>query len=567
MKKLLLCGLLALAHGLPAHAQNTLTKTKTTANEGPMTAALAPSSAAGFAAGITAAELRGYLTELASDAFEGRETGRPGQQKAADYLTRQLAAMGLRGPVSGGESPFQQLYGVVKTTPTGPGMLLVGGLTFVGQRDFFRFGSSTFGTGSVPADPVFRGYGIETNRYNDYTGLPDVRGRDVIVLIGEPTSGSGRRLFADQKLSAAEQAAEDWRAFFRKAVVARAKGARSLTVLSLFTTGSFRDLGREVGPALAEPTVGLAAPVPQPNEAALLEQGPPSGISLLLTSAPMSLALLGGIKIGVLQRYQTECYRLGQPAPVAFQPAPFSVQFPEQRQELASSNVLGFLEGTDKKDEVLVVSAHYDHLGVVHDTIYNGADDDGSGTSAVLALAHAFAAARAAGQGPRRSILFLLNSGEEEGLLGSEYYTGHPVFPLAQTVADLNIDMVGRTDKAHQGKPSYVYIIGSDRLSRELHGLSEATNAQTTRLRLDYTYNAPNEPEQLYYRSDHYNFARHRIPVIFYTSGLHADYHKATDDVDKIDFPILAERAQLVFYTAWELANREQRIVVDTNKP
>ena len=551
LKLITLCGLLALTSALPAAAQPA----------GP-TAAPQPGAAA-FAAHITPAELRGYLTELASDAFEGRETGQAGQRKAAEYLTRQLEAMGLRGPVTGTDSPFRQAYGVVKTTPTGPGAVQVGPTTYVGLRDFFRFGSSTFGTGSVPADPVFRGYGIETSRYDDYAGLPDVRGRDVIVLIGEPTSGGGRRLFADRKLSAAEQAAEDWQAFFRKAVVARAKGARSLTCVSLFTPGSFRDLGRELGPVLAEPTVGLATPVPQPSEAAQLEQGPPSGISLLLTSAPMSLALLGGIKIGVLQRYQTECYRLGRPAPAAFQPASFAVQFPEQRQELAATNVLGFLEGTDKKDEVLVVSAHYDHLGVVHDTIYNGADDDGSGTSAVLALAHAFATAKAAGQGPRRSVLFLLNSGEEEGLLGSEYYTGHPVFRLAQTVADLNIDMVGRTDKAHSGKAEYVYLIGSNRLSTELHALSEAANAQGPRLRLDYAYDAPNDPEHLYYRSDHYNFARHGIPVIFYTSGLHTDYHKATDDVDKIEFDHLAARARLVFYTAWEVANREGRLVVD----
>jgi len=161
----------------------------------------------------------------------------------------------------------------------------------------------------------------------------------------------------------------------------------------------------------------------------------------------------------------------------------------------------------------------------------------------------------------------VLMTAEEEGLFGSEYYTAHPVLPLASTIADLNIDMVGRTDRKHSAKRHFVCIVGSDKLSSELHAINEAANRDYTHLELDYHFNVPGEPEHIYYRSDHYNFARRKIPVIFYTTGEHADYHRATDDVEKIEFDKLAERAQLVFHTAWALANREGRIVVDSNKP
>jgi Zn-dependent M28 family amino/carboxypeptidase len=229
----------------------------------------------------------------------------------------------------------------------------------------------------------------------------------------------------------------------------------------------------------------------------------------------------------------------------------------------SSENVIAFIEGSEKPEEVLVLSAHYDHLGQKGEKIYNGADDDASGTSAVLEIAQAFQAAKNDGNGPKRSILFLNVTGEEEGLYGSKFYTSNPIYPLANTVANLNIDMVGRIDDAHQANPNYVYLIGSDKLSSELHTLSEATNAAYTQLDLDYTYNDEKDPNRFYYRSDHYNFAKNNIPIIFYFNGVHADYHKPTDTADKINYELLEKRTQLVFYTAWEIANRETKLNVD----
>lgn len=228
-----------------------------------------------------------------------------------------------------------------------------------------------------------------------------------------------------------------------------------------------------------------------------------------------------------------------------------------------SENVVAFIKGTEKPNEIVVISAHLDHEGIKDGEIYNGADDDGSGTVAILEIAEAFKQAADAGKGPKRSILFLHVTGEEKGLLGSKYYTENPIFPLANTVTNLNIDMIGRVDDRHKGNPNYVYLIGSDKLSTELHNISEAMNKKYTNIDLDYKYNDDNDPNRFYYRSDHYNFAKHNIPIIFYFNGTHADYHRPTDTPDKINYEMLENRARLVFHTAWEVANRENRVVVD----
>jgi Zn-dependent M28 family amino/carboxypeptidase len=233
----------------------------------------------------------------------------------------------------------------------------------------------------------------------------------------------------------------------------------------------------------------------------------------------------------------------------------------------ASENVVAFIKGTEKPDEIVVISAHLDHEGIKNGEIYNGADDDGSGTVAILEIAEAFKMAAKAGKGPKRSILFLHVTGEEKGLLGSKYYTENPLFPLANTVCDLNIDMIGRIDDRHKDNPNFVYLIGSDKLSTELHNLSEEINKKYTNISLDYKYNDENDPNRFYYRSDHYNFAKHNIPIIFYFNGTHADYHKPTDTPDKINYELLESRTRLVFHTAWEIANRATRIIADKATP
>ena len=230
-----------------------------------------------------------------------------------------------------------------------------------------------------------------------------------------------------------------------------------------------------------------------------------------------------------------------------------------------SENVLAYIKGAEKPDELIVVSAHLDHIGISgNGDINNGADDDGSGTVAILEIAEAFKTAVKDGNGPKRSILFLHVTGEEIGLYGSRYYADEDaVFPLENTVANLNIDMIGRVDPKHEGKDNYLYLIGSDKLSKELHKVSEKVNKDFFNLEFDYTYNDENDPNRFYYRSDHYNFAKNNVPVIFYFNGSHADYHKPSDTPDKINYEFLETRTRLIFHTAWELANRDERVKLD----
>ena len=228
-----------------------------------------------------------------------------------------------------------------------------------------------------------------------------------------------------------------------------------------------------------------------------------------------------------------------------------------------SENIWAFIKGSEKPEEVLVVSAHYDHIGVKNGEINHGADDDGSGTVAVLEIAKAFQKAKDEGHGPKRSILFLHVTGEEHGLLGSKYYSENPLFPIANTITDVNIDMIGRRDDLHKNSNDYVYIIGSDYLSSDLYTICEEANKNYIKTNLDYTFNDRNDPNRFYYRSDHYNFAKKGIPAVFLFNGVHADYHKPSDTADKIEFDALAKRAQLAFAIAWELANRDNRPVVD----
>ncbi|MFT5762383.1 MAG: Zn-dependent M28 family amino/carboxypeptidase, partial [Polaribacter sp.] len=230
-----------------------------------------------------------------------------------------------------------------------------------------------------------------------------------------------------------------------------------------------------------------------------------------------------------------------------------------------SENVAAIIKGSEKPDEYIIISAHLDHVGVnAKGEIFNGADDDGSGTVSLLEIAEAFKTAADKGHTPKRSIIFLHVTGEEKGLLGSRYYTDYePLVPLANTVANLNIDMVGRIDPKREGDRNYIYLIGSDKLSADLHNISEQVNKTFTNIELDYTYNDENDPNRFYYRSDHYNFAKNNIPIIFYFNGTHDDYHQASDTPDKINYDLLENRSRLVFHTAWELANRAERIVVD----
>ncbi|WP_433812829.1 M28 family peptidase [Flavobacterium johnsoniae] len=247
-----------------------------------------------------------------------------------------------------------------------------------------------------------------------------------------------------------------------------------------------------------------------------------------------------------------------------YQHIPASYLNAKRNQNLPDSeNIWAYIEGSEKPDEVLVISAHYDHVGIKDGEVYNGADDDGSGTVAVIEMAKAFAKAKKQGHGPKRSILFLHVTGEEHGLHGSRFYSENPLFPIANTIADINIDMIGRRDVEHANTNNYVYVIGADRLSSDLHNAVVAQNEKYIKMDLDFKFNDPKDPNHFYERSDHYNFAKHGIPAIFFFNGVHEDYHGKGDEPQKIEYDALTKRTKLAFVLAWDLANRENRPVVD----
>ena len=553
MNKLpLLLALLALAGTAPA--QSRLKVKAKAGHTGTRTSALPkPAPAPGkdwsitYANQVTAARLRTHLAVLASDEYEGRETGQKGQHMAADYVARQFKAAGLTGPVTTGADPYQQHFGVDQVAWAEGATLRIGDQAYGWLTDFYGLSDSPFAT-ETTVKPVFVGYGIEQPGYSDYAGL-DVKGRDLLVLLGEPQKSDGSAVLS------ADGSPTKWGLDYRgKAQLAAQKGARSVFFVSFSPTSNFAKQTARLASFIARPAVVMAG-----------EDKPSRAASFFISPAIASKLL--GANDAEVQGYLAKIVETKQPVASPFTVNPFQIKAERKRDKLDTQNVLGYVEGTDKKADVIVISAHHDHLGKHDGQVFNGADDDGSGTTSIITMAEAFARARQEGHGPRRSLLFLSVTGEEKGLFGSEYYSKHPVFPLAQTECDLNVDMVGRTDAAHESKPDYVYVIGSDKLASQLKVRLEAANKAYGPIDLDYRFDDPNDPNRFYYRSDHYNFAVNRVPVAFFFNGVHADYHQQSDEIEKIEFAKMEKRARLVFHTAWALANRDGRIVVDSNKP
>jgi hypothetical protein len=547
---LLLAGLVSISFAEAQKKKKTKTKTETVTAPAPAQPVLKPYTevATQFAGTITASDLSKHLHILASDEFEGRETGKKGQKMAAEYIARHFSEIGLASPVKT-DQPYYQTF-ELEQSAWQEASLRVKNKDYVYLKDFYVQGDVSSNE-NQKLDLVFVGYGIDDKNYSDYQNL-DVKGKTVVMLSGEPKNAQGNYLVTGTK------EVSPWSGHWRTKIrAAAAKGAKNVVVISTDSEAQFQSTIKQLKHWLENPILNFAD---KKNNA-------PASI---FVSQPVGTAFLG-TDVKKLQSYVANVQKAGKPVAGSFKPtSDATFKAVKNRTVISTENVLGYLEGTDKKDEVLVISAHYDHVGMDPtlngDQIFNGADDDGSGTSAVLEMAEAFSEAAKAGYRPRRSMLFMTVTAEEKGLLGSEYYTNNPIFPLENTVVDLNIDMIGRLDKAHENNPKYVYVIGSDKLSSELHKINEEANSKYTQLDLDYTFNDENDPNRFYYRSDHYNFAKNGIPVAFFFNGVHEDYHQPGDEVEKILFDKMENITRLVFYTAWELANREERIKVDSNK-
>ena len=508
----------------------------------PYTVVLAQSTATTYGNSIQAEDMKSLIYALASDSFQGRETGEEGQRRAADFIAAQMKAEGL--PTVGDRNTYFQNI-VLEKSNWNDLSVKVDGKAFTQREDFYVYPHLIQSVPPVQLkEVVFVGYGIEDPAYNDYADA-EVAGKAVIFYDSEPLDASGKSLLT-HKLSRSVWSLQ-WE---KKVALAKQKGAAMVFIIDPALQENARKNRKQLnsfGWRAAESNVG-------------------GKMANMLNTIFVSPALAQAILDNKWKKIQDALADIanGRPPRAIKVKTKTEVALDKETTTLKGSNVVGLIEGTDSllRDEYVFVTAHYDHLGHIDDRIYYGADDNASGTAGVIEIMRAFALAKKQGKGPKRSVVCMLVSGEEKGLLGSKYYVEFPIFPLQQTVADINIDMIGRTDAPHtDGK--YIYVIGSDRLSSELHTLQEKANSDYTHLSLDYKYNDPKDPNHYYERSDHYNFAEQGIPSVFYFNGTHDDYHQVTDTPDKINFEAAALRAQLAFYTAWEIANRPERLKVD----
>ena len=495
-----------------------------------------------YAETITEPGLKQQLSIIASADMEGRETGTEGQRKAARYIESQFKKIGLQSPES--LKDYQQIYPLVKDT-------LIPKTLKIGKRKY-RFGTEyvvTPGTDESnefnAKDIIFAGYGITDMNYDDYTGK-DVKGKVVVIFTGEPKIGDTFLVSRTTKPSA-------WGfSITRKAILAKQKEAIAILLVNL-------KMDNTAALNANLKTSGISFPR---KKNATTEKVP------VITVPPYIIKNIFGVRTG------SELVAYGE---AGIPLKDFNAEVKEKsklvykriKTETSASNVIGYIEGSDLKNEYVFLTAHYDHLGKKGNTIYYGADDDGSGTASVIEMARAFESAKEKGFGPRRTLVFMTVSGEEEGLWGSEYYSDNPVFPLDSTTIDLNTDMIGRIDpgRNYGNSMNYIYVIGNDKLSTDLNSITTSVNKKYAHLELDYKFNAPDDPERIYFRSDHYNFAKKGVPVIFYFDGINNDYHKPTDTVDKINFDLMEKRARFIFLTAWEMANRDEMLKRDKPFP
>jgi hypothetical protein len=530
---------------------------------------------------ITASDLKNYLHFVASDEMEGRDTPSRGLDLTAKFIATNLALWGV-SPAGDAGSFFQRI--ALRRTRMEPARSHA---EVAGQR--FEYGSGFYDNAPVGgefkgAPLVYVGHGwlIKSKNLNPYEGL-DVRGKVLVVAGG----GYLPKVAGAYDTEGLGKAGVDWMHPYEYAVRHGALGLvamptertlskweatrqgpppedRSLLVVEKFETGD----GANTVAATYEGLSGDLA----------VNSGRPSGVPFITASVPMLERIFEGERHTAAYLLRQAAEGVGVESFDLGAGKRLSLNVAAREETLTTQNVVGVIEGSDPvlKDEYVAIGAHYDHVGtgepVNGDAIYNGADDDGSGTVSVLEMAHAFVAA---GARPKRSILLVWHTGEERGLWGSRYFVEHPTVPLARVVAQLNIDMIGRskgagdTSRANRQLTGAdeIYVIGSKKMSTELGALSERVNDSFLRLKFNYLYDDPADPERFFFRSDHFHYARKGVPIIFYFDGPHEDYHKPSDQPEKIDYQKMEKVTRTVFMTAWELASAPRRPRVDKPLP
>jgi hypothetical protein len=486
--------------------------------------------------------LKEHVYALAADSMQGRETGEPGSIMAGNYIERFFIDIGVPAI---GDTTYRQTMSFTWLRWE-ENELFVDGAELRNMRDYLAVPADNYSMDSLRIDEViFAGYGILDENYTDIPDV-DLNGKVVVVLSGEPFDKDG-----NSKVSGLPEASK-WSDSDSLKVATMAERGAKLILMAQPTIGS---VARANWNRLARPIAEGSPVEPEEGVPGLIYFGEGNVLEMLGELGEELRAVIdtNKAKAGILSGRMAE--------------VDLHINLKKSFETLEDDNILGYIPGIDpdRSDELIVVSAHYDHIGYEGDEIFSGANDNASGTSAVMEMGRALMAARENGDGPARSVLLLLLTGEEIGLLGSLYYVQNPVFPLENTIANINIDMLGRVDDKHREKgiENYIYPIGTDRLSTEFHEIVLEVNEKYSNIHLDFTYNDPSDPNRYYFRSDHYNFARNGIPAVFYFNGMNEDYHLPTDTPDKMNFESMTAVTRHIFHVVWELANREEAIQVD----
>ena len=505
---------------------------------------------------ISANQLRDYLTFIASDEMEGRDTPSRGLDLTAKFLAMNLARWGFK-PAGDEGSFFQRIDLRRNRNDTAQTKAELNGRALTAGTDFIPVS----GPGNVSGQMVFAGTGwfVKSKGVDAYKGI-DPTGK-IAVVVATPNMfprGVGR---ADLG-----KPGED---FMNPADYARSKGVVGLIYIPdsryLANWQRMRSLIMERGSTVVEKFQKPSnAPVALPSVVVSAETA-----SAIFANESQSAPNLSNASEGS-----------SLPSPFAFSDQKkMTLNLANNTETVPTQNVVAVWEGKDPvlKAEYVALGAHYDHVGsgcprVGDDNICNGADDDGSGTTALLGMAEALAKAPTR---PKRSILFVWHTGEEKGLWGSRYFTEFPTVPLNQIVTQVNIDMIGRSKKegdtnrrnAELTGPDSIYLIGSTMMSTELGELVNTVNKSFLNITYDTKYDDPKDPNRFFFRSDHYNYARKGIPIIFFFDGVHEDYHGAGDTADKIDYQKMEKVTRTIYMTTWEIANRPTRLKVDKPLP
>jgi hypothetical protein len=507
---------------------------------------------------ISAAQLRTYLSFIASDEMEGRDTPSRGLDTVAKFIAVNLTRWGFK-PAGDDGTFFQKIALHREQVDVTKTVAEINGERFNFGDDFV---SGVPGTITGPLVYVGRGWIVQPKGIDDYKGT-DVQGKVMVVF------GQG----FPQGVSPADLRGAQPGSVVNPATYAQLHGAKGIiTIVNPAATPSWETLRqRATQPARAVVERFQTQPQPQSPAASL-------AVPSVTVSSKIANVLLAGEKVDLAA--------ITNRAPTNDPVAPFdfasaknvNINVVTSPARVMTQNVVAVWEGGDPKlkNEYVAVGAHYDHIGIcapgTADPICNGADDDGSGTTALLGMAEALAHAR---QKPKRSVLFVWHCGEEKGLWGSRYFTDYPTIPLAQVVTQLNIDMIGRSKKdgdtdprnASLTGPNQIYVIGSTMMSTELGALSQQVNKSFLNLTYDVKYDDPKDPNRFFFRSDHYNYARKGIPIIFFFDGVHEDYHRPGDEPQKIDYEKMEKVTRTIYMTLWEVANLATRPKVDKPLP